>query len=208
MAEGEAGERRSLANRCLTPIPVRGSPRPSGEYQRQGKQIDMTEDISRRAYIEEAPPIIGEIAELVIQGAPYRGKAMDVLKQAARSLRNLAKAHDLSAEYENVEIQQTRGPTIRFAGQLLAEAQFRTGGRAPMNMDLAIYETAGGAYIALSEASPIDGGGFVDSRATVVEPGADEMARRFAVMDHFDWHDRARSMVGKKLGWKLSMEVD
>lgn len=44
-------------------------------------------------------------------------------------------------------------------------------------------------------------------RADLSNPKADEAAMRFAVMDHFDWEDRARSMV-RKIGWNLTREIE
>lgn len=52
---------------------------------------------------------------------------------------------------------------------------------------------------------PVHGGDQIT--AAVIQPGEDEQARRFACMDQWDWHDRARSMV-RKLGWSLRGTVD
>ena len=45
-----------------------------------------------------------------------------------------------------------------------------------------------------------------DARVTVVPPTDDVQAMRFAVLDAFDWDNRARSMA-RKLGWSLRTEV-
>jgi len=110
-------------------------------------------------------------------------------------------------QYEEQTIQQQRGPTIRFTGKLLAETEFETRGRDPMRVTFEIWETPGGALVAVSQTEPAEREGHVSANVLVVEDRSDEQAARFAVMDHFDWHDRARSMVGKQLKWKLVREV-
>ena len=99
-------------------------------------------------------------------------------------------------EYEPIQIKQTRGPTLRFDGRLLAE---NTGGP----VELEIYETRGGALVAVSEGEMRGG---IDTRACVVEPCDDEQAMRLAVMEFFDFDNRARTMA-RKLGWRLVREI-
>lgn len=126
-------------------------------------------------------------------------------------------------EFENIEIKQNRGPTLRFSGKLLAEDSHTTKGRDPFEIRMEIWATPAGALIAANYSKPADGSGFEDARATVVEPTIfdpendemalsildrlDEQRMRFAVMDHFDWDRRARSMVRKQLKWSLVQEV-
>ena len=100
-------------------------------------------------------------------------------------------------EFEPVTIKQDRGPTLKFTGLLIAKTEFdmRSGGA----MRYEIWETAGNALIAVSETNR-------ETRAVVVEPG-DEFDMRCAVMDFFDWENRARSMVRDQLKWKLVREV-
>lgn len=114
----------------------------------------------------------------------------------------------LSADYDEPHaIKQSRGPTIEFAGKLLASDEFTTKGRDPMKIRLEIWETRGGALIAASYSEPADREGFEDARAEVVEPSENAQAMRFAVMGFFGWDNRARSMA-RKLGWSLRMEVE
>lgn len=103
---------------------------------------------------------------------------------------------------QDVEIKQTRGPTLRFRGSMLAEQ----GWTAPNHgMRIELWQTEGGALVAVTEGEyTID---EIDRRALVVEPVEDEQAMRFAVMDFFDWENRARSMVRKQLKWRLVREV-
>lgn len=127
-------------------------------------------------------------------------------------------------EFTKTHINPSRSAPLRFKGLLLAETHWdaRDG-----YMRFELWETEGGALIAVTEGEVV-GSNRTDIRATVVEPipksadaslgdilsdalhmrdpDVDHLAMRWAVMDHFDWHDRARSMV-KKLGWKLLREV-
>lgn len=127
-------------------------------------------------------------------------------------------------EFTKTHINPSRSAPLKFKGRMLAETEWDV--RAGY-MRFEIWETEGKALIAVSEGS-IDGTDARDIRATVVEPipksadaslgeifsdalhmrdpDVDHLAMRWAVMDHFDWHDRARSMV-KNLGWKLLREV-
>jgi len=108
-------------------------------------------------------------------------------------------------------IRQTRGPKLVFTGKRIAQAEFTTQGREPLSWLLEIWETAGGAYIAYSSSLPAERqDGLEDVRCTVVEPGehgGDQRAMQFAVMDHFEWTQRAKDMVRKQLKWKLAREV-
>lgn len=112
----------------------------------------------------------------------------------------------MTDEYEKLRLVQTRGPTIQAQAKMLASQEFTSQGRTQMHMVLEIYETAGGALIAVSRGTPIDFDGFEDVRALVVEPQEDVQAMHFAVMEHFDYEDRARTMA-RKLKWKLTRIV-
>ena len=111
-----------------------------------------------------------------------------------------------TGEMKRETIRQNRGPAIKFTGRELASAEFTTKGREPLSWVLEIWETAGGAMIAVSSSTPAEWDGAPDVRATVVEPG-EEQAMQFAVMDHFGWTTRAKTMVRDQLGWKLVLEV-
>lgn len=110
-------------------------------------------------------------------------------------------------EYAKETIKQTRGPRIEFGGRLLCEDD-----SGPVHME--VWETKGGALVAVTSANMHDGRDGLDVRAKVVNRGwcstvnaeMDQQIMRFAVMDHFNWDNRARSMV-KKIGWKLVQEV-
>ena len=107
---------------------------------------------------------------------------------------------------EKIEIKQQRGPTIDFVGEMLARNTFQTSGNDLLEVVFEIWETQGGALIAVSSSCPINRRGRVVTNATVVEPQEDKQAMHFAVLDHFDWHDRARSMA-RGLKWKTRKKV-
>lgn len=100
-------------------------------------------------------------------------------------------------EYSLKVIRQTRGPKIRFNGKLIASDY-----DGPL--DLEIWQSEGGALITVTIGEMR---GREDVRAEVVEPMENEQAMHFAVMDHFNWDNRARTMVKEQLGWNLVREV-
>jgi predicted RNase H-like HicB family nuclease len=136
-----------------------------------------------------------------------RGGALTALGECERALKHIAKrAETLSAEYENVEIVQDRGPAIEFSGRLLCETSFETRGGRPLEITLEVWETRGGALVAVSSSTLPGESGREDARALVVPPHPNEQEMHFAVMDFYQWENRARSMV-RKIGWKLRLKV-
>lgn len=170
----------------------------------------MTDEISRRAYyLEEGPEVLGEIIDLVVKGGDYRAEALNVLHDAKRALARAARrAEDLPAEFERVEINQSRGPKLEFSGELLCDHEFETKGRDPLRVSMEVWQTKGGALVAVTYSAPADRQGHENCSATIVEPQDDAQAMRFAVMDHFGWDLSARSMVVKKLKWTLRQDVE
>lgn len=130
----------------------------------------------------------------------------NVLADATRALKRAkARAEPLSGEFERVEFVPNRAPTTEFTGRLLAEAAWNPKNSDTAHMRLEIWETRGGALIAVSIAT--DRYANEDCRLTVIEPQEDAQAMRFAVMDHFAWVSGARNMA-RKLGWSLRLEVE
>jgi hypothetical protein len=123
-----------------------------------------------------------------------------------RALKRIAKRAQVAPSFERVEIVQHRGATIEFSGRLLARDEFVTRGNDPMRIEFEIWESAAGALIAVRSSEPAEREGVEIVWATVVETGPDPLAMHCAVMDAFDWQDRARSMA-RKLGWSLRVEV-
>jgi hypothetical protein len=106
-------------------------------------------------------------------------------------------------------IGQKRGPTIEFTGRLLGDIDFEiTSGRGAMKMTLEIYETRGGALVAVSASRLLEEAGFEDVRAIVIPKQDDVQAMQFAAMDFWTWETRARRMVQRKLKWSLKMQVE
>jgi len=171
--------------------------------------LDVTKEISRKAYMDQAPEIICEIAELVAKGGEYRQEAMTVLSDAKRALLRAAKRHEaLSGEWQRIEINQSRGPRIEFTGRLLAETSFETRGREPMQIKMEIWQTKADALIGATYTAYADRPDAEEADAVIVPYQENEQAMRFAILDHFEWDLRARSMVTKKLGWTLRLDVE
>lgn len=167
--------------------------------------MSLTDKLSERLRVMES------VARAMGEGQ----EVFSALAECERTIKRAAKrAEALPEGYERVEFVQTRGPRVEFTGRLLVEHGHDS--RKGYRHEAEIWETRGGALIAMSATMPLDGEGFEDVRVAVVEPvwrkGDDLpenlLAMRFAVMDHFNWDMGVRSAVTKKLGWKLSMEVE
>jgi len=137
----------------------------------------------------------------------------------------------MTEEFTTINIKPSRSAPLRFKGKLIAQTEWTTGRGDQMRFE--IWETEGGALIAVRDGDDGDGNGYTD--AIVVEPiykaeqpmevqasgedGSrivrlgptypvlDEAAMRFTVLGFFEWHDRARSMVRKQLKWSLLRRV-
>lgn len=169
----------------------------------------MSTDLNRRDYIEQAPPVIASIAEMAISAAKLnRSDAMSALADCERALRRVVKrATTLLDEFERVEIKQARGPTYEFTGRLLCDSEFETRGPDALRIEMEVWETEGGAYVAASCSTPV-GGGNEEWRAVVIPPTDEIQSMRFAVLEFFNWDQRARSMCTKQLKWSLRQEVE
>lgn len=149
-----------------------------------------------------APGLIDAIGDQAKQ------EIASVIARARQEVKRAIKRAENPAGLERVEIVQARGPTIEFWGRLLCSDEFETRGQDPMRIELELYQTKAGALIAVTASTPVAREGHEVVRATVVEAQGDEQAMRFAVLDHWDWEIRARSMVTKKLKWQLRQDVD
>lgn len=146
-----------------------------------------------QAAVEQTQPIAGE-------------QVLNILADTERALKRAAsRAEELKDDWDRISIAQMRGPTVEATARLLAETSF-TEKRNGLEMLLEIYETRSGALIAVTSSTLPGGEGKEDARVAVVEPSDDPLAMRLAVMDHFNWENRARAMV-RKLGWSLVQEV-
>ncbi|KPL67392.1 hypothetical protein SZ64_04295 [Erythrobacter sp. SG61-1L] len=130
-----------------------------------------------------------------------------ILSKAEKNLIRVATRDQGVPGFDEVEIPQPRGPTVCFRGRMLADTQWTTRGTDPLLISLELWETEAGALVAAAFSEPAGReDGFEDCRVLVVDPTADIQAAHFAVMEHFQWADRARSMV-RELGWDLRQEV-
>ena len=148
------------------------------------------------------------------------GRTCQVLHRCEQEINRLARIWvPVPDGSDRFEIVQSHGPTLEFTGRLLADTSFKTERNDPLQVTFEIYETQGGALVAVSATEPVERDGFEVVRATVVEPKmaytgrpgpqpevVDQQAMRFAVMEHFEFHPRARSMT-KKLGWSMRQEI-
>lgn len=110
--------------------------------------------------------------------------------------------------YEKQRITQSRGPAVEFEGRLIASDSFETRSGHPSRMIMEVWETQGGALIAVTRGEAVQGGEAREIVAATVVRSGEEQAMHFAVMSAFDWEDRARSMVRKQLKWSLKMRVE
>jgi len=113
-------------------------------------------------------------------------------------------------EYTPTKITPDRSAPLRFNGKCIAETEWETNRGDTMRFE--IWETAGGALIAVREGDGDDG--YTD--ALVVEPtepwqdvgkGHPPHGMVDAMLSFYEWHDRARSMVKKQLGWRMERVV-
>jgi hypothetical protein len=143
--------------------------------------------------------------------APAGGQeAMSILADAERALKRAAKrAEELDGEWERVEFVPTRGATVEFTGRLLAEDSFESKGNRPdpISVQMSNWETKAGGLVAVDETQRLDGESTPRLAVLVASPTSDVQEQRFAVMEHFGWSSRARSMA-RKLGWSLRVEVE
>lgn len=110
-------------------------------------------------------------------------------------------------DYEKIRIVQSRGPVIEADAALLASDEFDVR-RDNTRMRMEIWQTQGGALIAVTRGEAMQGGDVREIVEAAVVPPGDEQTMRFAVMSAFDWSDRARSMVRRTLKWDLKMRVE
>ena len=102
----------------------------------------------------------------------------------------------------------THSPNVRFAGRLIAGEAFETRGRDAYSIEMQVWESEGGAWIAFFSSEPLDFDGVRVARSFVSRPGSDDAQRQIDVLAFFDWQDRARTMLRKQLGWKFTVDVE
>ena len=171
--------------------------------------IAFAQGDSTKGRIANLDQRLAHVAKLAGETASVAGQQVaSILADTERALKRAAKrAESLPEEWDRQEIKPHAGPTIEFHGRLLAETKWVTTGRDPLDCAMEIWETRAGALIAVFASIPVDRDGFECVQVKVVEPSEDAQAMRLAVMEHFEFDNRARSMA-RKLGWDLRVEVE
>lgn len=141
-------------------------------------------------------------------GPNAKQEIASVMARAKEGVLRALKRSEAPEGFERFEFVQQRGPTIEAWARLLCSDQYETIGREPFIVSVELYQTRGGAYLAVTSGRPADREGWESVRVTVVPPGEDERERCLAVMDAFEWHNCARRMVVRKLKWSLREEVE
>lgn len=152
---------------------------------------------------------LDDLGRLVRSNASIIGPAISLaLTNAGRVIaKAAAKANTPpSGEYEVLRIAQTRGPTIRAEASLLASYSTQKD-REGRWFNCQLWQTPGGAYIAVSSNCSDREGERDFIAADVFETDMDETERRIGVMEIFQWSTPARNMA-KSLGWKIEIHVD
>ena len=111
----------------------------------------------------------------------------------------------MTEEYQAKTLKPSRGAPVRFKGRIIAETEWDT--RDGCWMRFTVWETRGGAYIAQISGDVPGKPDQVHCSVTVVEPHPNPTAMQIAVLQHFDFHDRAKAMLKRELGWSPVIEV-
>lgn len=118
----------------------------------------------------------------------------------------------MTEEMKPKTLKPSRGVPVRFIGRIIAETEWDT--RDGCWMRFTVWETRGGAYIAQISGDVPSKPDQVHCSVGVVEPiivnsdgDRDETAMQIAVLEAFDWHDRAKAMLKRELGWAPWIEV-
>ena len=118
----------------------------------------------------------------------------------------------MPVDYKPKTIKPSRSAPLRFAGRILAETQWDT--KDGCWMRFTVWETQGGAYVAVIDGDTPGKSDQIHCAATVIKPifdvtgGRDETSMQIATLDAFDWHDRAKSMLKRELDWSPFLQID
>jgi hypothetical protein len=118
-------------------------------------------------------------------------------------------------EFSPKTLRPSRGAPVRFIGRIIAETQWDT--KDGCWMRFTVWETKGRAYITEISGDAPGKPDQVHCTVGIVEPipkllrdgthQLDPTAMQMAVLDTFDWHDRAKAMLKRELGWSPYIEV-
>lgn len=108
-------------------------------------------------------------------------------------------------EFSPKTLRPSRGAPVRFIGRIIAETQWDT--KDGCWMRFTVWETKGGAYITEISGDAPGKPDQVHCTVGVVEPDPNPTAMQIAVLQEFDFHDRAKAMLKRELGWSPYIEV-
>ena len=117
----------------------------------------------------------------------------------------------MTTQFDPKTLKPSRGAPVKFIGRIIAETQWDT--KDGCWMRFTVWETRGGAYIAQISGDVPGNPDQVHCSVSVVEPitddagERDETAMQIAVLAGFDWHDRAKAMLKRELGWAPVVKV-
>lgn len=140
------------------------------------------------------------LAELHAVNAPAIGT---VLNKAASTMRKLAARAAAVDDSEERRITPLYGPAVTFHGTLLAEFETPEYDNGIVHAG-ELWETAGGAWVAVHYARDMANDGMERADVTVIEPSDDELDRQCQVMEAFRWNNYARSSIARPLKWSLT----
>lgn len=118
---------------------------------------------------------------------------------------------EYATEFQPKTLRPSRSAPVRFKGRIIAETEWDT--KDGCWVRYTIWETKGGAYIAEAAGDTPNKPDQVWRDVTVVEPIVDEAGKRdenamqIAVLGAYDFHDRAKAMLKRELGWSPYLEV-
>ena len=112
----------------------------------------------------------------------------------------------MTEEFTKQRISQSKGPTLKFDGRLLASSTDNPRGEKTRWIDNELWETPVGAWIAVFYGRNDDKDqDFV--KAAVIEPRPSEWERIMEVMTFLEWTKVARALA-KQMGWSLNLEIE
>lgn len=160
--------------------------------------------------IRKVVAIDGEFAGLIEEARAANPSGVEIALKRWRAQLNkiIRKAADGDADerFEQQRVEQTRGPTLSFAGRLLGEFSTERPG-ADRWQEVELWLTPAASYVAVRVGATNLPGETNFITATVLEADMSEVERRMAVMDAFEWSYPAIRLA-KMLDWSLTIEVE
>ncbi|MGQ2942944.1 MAG: hypothetical protein ACT6Q7_02965 [Blastomonas fulva] len=128
-----------------------------------------------------------------------------IIADAAQALHKAIRIAEAGAEWERFDLIPTAGPRTGFMGRILCEQQYVT--RQGRTKGRELYQTQGGALVALGISYAVDDGERDLVAVRVAGARDDEAAQQAEIMEFWQWDDGAMEMA-KKLGWNTAVWID